>query len=62
MLTLKLDSQRLNNIEFKIKDIVPMTKQLNLIDNSVKQLIISANDSRESCLFLERTLPLQVHF
>ena len=52
----------MNNIEFKIKDIVPMTKQLNLIDNSVKQLIISANDSRESCLFLERTLPLQVHF
>ncbi len=46
--SLKEDSQRLTNLEFKVRDMLPLKRQYAILDDSVKQLTIDRNENRES--------------
>lgn len=59
--SLHYDTQRLTQMEAKVRQLEQLQLKLKTVDDSCTQLIKQVNEGRDAQLFCERILPLMVH-
>ena len=59
--TLKLDTERLRDIELKMETLTEINKKTDIINTEVKKLRHLEDDVFQTNCFLERVLPMQIH-
>ena len=59
--SLHLDSQRITDVELRVRKVEILSNKIYAIDQSVKQTVLSLDDVRATLYFCERILPLMIH-
>ena len=59
--SLHLDSQRITDVELRVRKVEILSNKIYAIDQSVKQTVLSMDDVRATLYFCERILPLMIH-
>ena len=59
--SLQLDSQRITDVELRVRKVEILSNKIYAIDQSVKQTVLSLDDVRATLYYCERIVPLLIH-